>query len=258
MKYKKGIQIQRIKAGLPLYSRIETILRNKIENSQLMPGEKLPSEDQLASQYGVSKITIRTALSRLEADGLILRTRGKGTFVADHIPVGSQSFLSINDVYDLVGDAARYDVKPVGIETIKIFEARYPQDIEKFFQFGGNEVEISVLKRVRLLNGTPISFLENYMPEEIARRLTVEDLEHGSILKTLKERVGLEVTKGEFYIEAIPAEPDLADILNTELFEPLISIKIYYWIANDKPFEIVNCFMRADHFRYKGEIEGNL
>jgi len=50
---------------IPLYSRVESVIRNKILNGQLESGKKLPSEQELAAQFGISKITIRTALSHL-------------------------------------------------------------------------------------------------------------------------------------------------------------------------------------------------
>ena len=84
--------------------------------------------------------------------------------------------------------------------------------------------------------------------------LNKKDLAHKPLLKSLKEKIGLSVGRGEFFMEAIPAEPDIAEILMTELFEPLISMKINYWLSSGEPFEVVNIFIRADNFKYKGNI----
>jgi DNA-binding LacI/PurR family transcriptional regulator len=73
-------------AGVPmrkLHRAIESRIRLHIENSRLQAGAQLPTEAQLCQQYQVSRSTIRNALKRLEADGLIVRTRGRGTFLRD-------------------------------------------------------------------------------------------------------------------------------------------------------------------------------
>jgi len=71
--------------AIPLYYQLETILRKKITSGDFPPEAPLPSEEMLAAEYGVSRITVRQALSYLEKDGYVLRQRGKGTFVTDKI-----------------------------------------------------------------------------------------------------------------------------------------------------------------------------
>ena len=243
-------------SALPLYSRVESIIRNKIMNGQLMPGELLPKEQDLAEQFNVSQITIRTALSHLKEEGLIVRSRAKGTFVADTIPEKQQYFLDMDDVYHLVRDASKYEVKIAGFEKITVREARYPRDLTSFFACELDD-SITVLKRVRSIKKQPVVLLENHLPTEIAKHLTQKEILKKSVLKILKDKIDLPVGRGEFYVEAIPAEPDIAEILKAELFEPIISVKVYYWFKDDKPFEIVNCFTRAEYFKYKGSISAS-
>ena len=69
--------------AIPLYYQLETILRKKISAGDYSPDIPLPSEDALAEEYEVSRITVRQALSSLEQDGLVIRQRGKGTFVSE-------------------------------------------------------------------------------------------------------------------------------------------------------------------------------
>jgi GntR family transcriptional regulator len=239
--------------AIPLTTGIESLLRNKILSGQYEPGEKLPTEDVLLQHFGVSKITIRNALSRLEADGLIIRNRGKGTFVAEKIPVTKQ-FIVTGDVYDIVFDAARYDVKVLGIDTIKIGETRAAQNIKKFLNLS-NEDEITWVRRIRLIKGVPILYLENFIPLSIGKYLTVQDLSERPLLKILKEKAGIKIRRGEMYIEAIRAEVDIARILKCQTFDPLIFMHFYYWFSSDDPFEIANLFMRAEYFKYKVSLD---
>lgn len=241
------------KQVVPLYSRIESLMRNKILSGQFDPEEKLATEAELAQQFKVSKITIRTALARLEGEGLIIRTPGKGTFVAQAIPSKKQ-FILTNSIVSVFLDATKYEVKPLGINRKKVQNTRYPRDIGSFLGLT-NDQEISVVRRVRFLNGVPISFLENFIPTEIASQLTLKALAQKQLLKILKEKMDLSVGRGEMHIEAIPADTDLAQVLKVQIFEPLILAQIRYWFQSGEPFEIVNIFMKPDYFKFRVELD---
>lgn len=242
--------------NIPLYSRVESIIRNKILNGQLLPGDMLLKEQDLAAQFDVSQITVRTALSHLKNEGLIVRSRAKGTFVADSIPEKNQYFIEFNDVYDIVRSASRYKVEVLEFGASSVRSARYPNDIASFLKLSG-ESAIFIIRRIRSISDVRVIFIENYMPIEIGKVLTKKDLSQRPILKTLKDKINLSVSRGQFFVEAIPAEPEIAEKLGAEVFEPLISIKVLYWMADDEPFEVVNLFMRADYFKFKGNIAAN-
>ena len=66
----------------PMYKQVLKILSDRITSGQLKPGDKLPSETALMSEFGVSRITVRAAIIELAEDGILVRSQGKGTFVA--------------------------------------------------------------------------------------------------------------------------------------------------------------------------------
>src|SRR5690606_23529215 len=70
-------------APLPLYSQVEQALAREIAAGERVPGDRLPSEDELAARFGVSRITIRKAVEGLVARGRLEIRRGKGTYVAE-------------------------------------------------------------------------------------------------------------------------------------------------------------------------------
>src|SRR5687767_14508721 len=69
--------------AVPLYYQLESVLREKISSGQFASQERIPTETELAVEYGVSRITVRQALSALEKDGLVRRKAGLGTFVSE-------------------------------------------------------------------------------------------------------------------------------------------------------------------------------
>lgn len=71
------------------FSRIKAEILRRIEVGEMCPGDKVASENQLAEQYGVSRMTARRALTELVDEGFLLRAQGLGTFVSDHRPMSS-------------------------------------------------------------------------------------------------------------------------------------------------------------------------
>jgi len=238
---------------IPLYSRVAAIIENKIVTGQYEPGDKLPTEDDLVQYFNVSKITVRNALSLLEADRLITRTRGKGTFVAQAAPTAKQQYI-YTDLNSLDQALKKSDTKPLELMTISVRDSRIPRDIRSFFKVS-SEAKISRIRRIVTKQGVPY-FYENYMSEEMAAHITKTDiLKKKSIQAILQEKIGLKVAKGEMYLQAVPAEPDIADLLACQSFDPLIHIQTYFWLEREEPFEIVNTFFSASYFKYKIEMD---
>jgi GntR family transcriptional regulator len=238
---------------IPLNVRLGFIIQNQILRGQFAPGERLPNEENLAVKFGVSRITVRTAMSRLEAQGLVVRKRGKGTYVAGKIPITKQYIVS-GGVYDIVKSAERYRVKCLGNRAVQIAETRVSKDLQNFFELSKTTL-LGCIQRVRILEGIPIYFLENFLPLELANKISVEELSVKPLLKILKEKVNLNIKRGEMYIEAVPAEPDVAKILSIQIFEPLIYAQVYYWYPSGKPIQTAILFMRADYFKYRVDLD---
>ncbi|GEA05828.1 histidine utilization repressor [Alteromonas sp. KUL42] len=82
----------------PRYVQIKTWILNAIEAGDMKPSEQVPSENQLAQQHGVSRMTARRALSEMVDEGILMRTQGIGTFVSDNRPMSSM--LEIKSIRD--------------------------------------------------------------------------------------------------------------------------------------------------------------
>jgi GntR family transcriptional regulator len=243
-------KLMKQKSLIPLYVRIESMIRYKILNGHFMPGEKIPSEEVLIKQYGASRITIRNALAKLQRDGLIERNRAKGTFVSGRIPT-IEKFWITNDkmLTTQLFETGRYFVTDIGIETMAVVNTRHPTTIKNFFMLGSNS-EIAVVHRTGLLKKEPLIFIENYLLPEMARQIDPEKLRSQPLLNCIKENFGLVVSRGEMFIEAVPAEPEIADLLNVSIFEPLIRRELRYHFKSGKSL-LAFCYMKPDYFRYK-------
>ena len=68
--------------AIPLYEQIYEDIARRIETGEYKAGDKIPTETELLEQYGVSRVTVRRAMSRLVSENLLVKKAGKGTFVS--------------------------------------------------------------------------------------------------------------------------------------------------------------------------------
>jgi GntR family histidine utilization transcriptional repressor len=101
----------------PRFVQIKSNILEQIENGKMKPGDKVPSENQLAESFSVSRMTARRALSDLVAEGILLRSQGLGTFVADHRPMSSMlEIKSINE--EITQRGHTYSNQLISVETV--------------------------------------------------------------------------------------------------------------------------------------------
>ena len=103
--------------------------------------------------------------------------------------------------------------------------------------------------------GNPLLFLETFVSPELGKLIAASELYERGISDVLKRKIDLRIGKNEMCIEATPAEPDLAEILKTQMFEPLIFQQLNYYSTSGDPIELAFCFMRPDYFAYKFDIK---
>ncbi|AZN39704.1 GntR family transcriptional regulator [Paenibacillus albus] len=133
---------------VPLYTQIRTYIADQITQGNLKPGERLPSENELAEHFGVSRITVKGALSTLVEDGSVYRIQGKGSFVAD----GPQSKEPV--LYPPANASASLAalVKPRKMKLISLmipslktaYMVHLVQGVEKQAALGGYRVIVSL------------------------------------------------------------------------------------------------------------------
>ncbi len=240
------------KDAVPLYSRVASTLKNKILTGQFDAGSKLMTEAELSEHFNVSRITIRAALSHLENENLITRGRGKGTFVSDKIQINQKPIYT--SVRDIVTGTEQSEIKPISINKVKVGETRIASDLCSFFNISNND-EVAQIHRVQMLDDKPMHFYENFMPLDIAKNITMKEIaEKKAIIRILKDNIKIKLGRGEMYMQVVPADSDIAEILDCQVFDVLGHAKVYFWFKNGKPFEIVNYYMPVESFNYKVDI----
>lgn len=216
--------------GTPLHHQVFLIVRDAILSGRYRPGDVLPTEEALVAQFGVSRITIRRAMDALVQANLIERQQGKGTFVRRDIsatPVEIPLYSMIEQISH-VGATTDAEVLEYGFELP-------PPDVRDAFGVGEN-VKLQRVVRVRRRNGVPLMHLTTYVPEEIGRKITQEELTRVS-LNSLIRRAGRRIARGEQTISAELASPIVARRLDVKIGSPLISVTRLMMDANGEPVE---------------------
>lgn len=232
---------------IPLYYQLENVLREKIISGAYIPGEQLPTESDFIDQFGVSRITVRQALSALAEEGLIERRQGSGTFVAQR---KSRKRMFEGEVHlsgsldELIEMGSDSSVKLLEINRITAdkYEAELLQ-VKK-------GTTIYVLKRLRTSDGSPQSLIVNYLPEEIGEKLTDKELNSGTILQTIENKLGYRLQEARQQIKAVLSDPYVSELLDIRVGSALLSAERTVFADNGKPVEYVQIFLRSDKFGF--------
>jgi GntR family transcriptional regulator len=133
-----------------LYKQVEEKIRSEIKNGKWKAGDRLPGEYELSSAYGVSRITLRNAISHLVEAGLLLRLHGKGTFVTSgpFIHDNYHHMQSFTNLCRIQGRTASAKLLYVGL--------RDADEIARHFLALPEGERVFVLDRLRLVDNIPL------------------------------------------------------------------------------------------------------
>ncbi len=240
------------KRDIPLYVQLEQILKSQIMTGELLPEKRIPTEKELAKIYHVSSITARQAIMRLVQEGLLLRKQGKGTFVRKGLK-NTKNIMTFNvagDIKDVVPEGLiSQQVTVLGIETVKSSRL-----VAEALEMAEQE-DVSRITRTRADNNVVISYIKNYLPVDIGKKITKEDLLAKPMLHVLKNKLKLSLKKGIQYVVAVTADYEIASALSISISSPVLYLETIIYDMNDRPVDFVQTFYRSDLFRYTLKID---
>ena len=196
----------KVESAVPLYKQIVHDLVSRIESGVYSEGDKLPTETELMEEYGVSRITVRSAIKELEDADIVERTRGKGTFVTT-----TRNAYAADDQESFTHSCIQENKKPstVVLEVAWIYPTL--RDV-RFLQVQEGE-NILQTRRLRLVDGVPTMLETNSYTPSLAF-LEHEDLS-GSLLEVLGRR-HIELGNNERTLQVCFASAYEAEHLNVK------------------------------------------
>lgn len=229
----------------PLYMQAVDALRNLLQHSEYVAGDRLPSEPKLAEQLGISRPTLREALQTLEEEGAIVRRHGVGTFVAEQRPVLNAGL----EVLESIEHMAKRGGLHVDMGEVVIAERMTTED--ETDGFGLNEPEPAVcVTRVILAEGKPVAHLTDVLPQRYLRQADLGPGFHGSVLDTLVERgwPALSHSRTELISEA--ANQELAHALRVPRGAPLMKLVAQLYAADGQVVDYSISYFVPGSFRF--------
>ena len=226
-------------SALPLWAQLEVALRRRLGTGEFDDG--FPTEAELIAHYGVSRPTVRQAVGALADDGLVVRTRGKGTEVVS-TPV-EQSLPGAYSMAKAISASGHSERSRV------LVAERTAAPAEVAVRLGVDEnAEVVHVERLRLADDEPLAIDRSWFPLVVAEPLLGLDLTSGSLYDMIAEETGRRPTGGEEEIK--PARPDgvARRLLGLDTDGLTFEIVRRLW-AGTEPFEHRVSTIRADRYR---------
>jgi GntR family transcriptional regulator len=232
---------------LPLYYQLTQHVLQRIRNAEFPVGSALPTEEQLCTEYGISRSTVRQAMTDLLSRGVIVRRRGLGTFVAE-----SGDLQKVVRLVSSVHEALQY-IRGLEYRDSIYQEITAPPDIAKWLHIeAGSQIVLQC--GVGCIEGEPISNVKFFYPIDIGRKMDSKVLQDRAlVLATLEARLGQRVTRAEKLIEADVADPQCAAALGIAVSRPLLRSTRVFSLADARPVMAVIAHYHPD--RYKLHVE---
>jgi GntR family transcriptional regulator len=233
--------------GSPRYHQVYVGLRAWVRDGVYRAGQQIPTEAELCQAFEVSRITVRKAVDELVREGWLVRSQGRGTFVASFASRAAAS-VDLREALHYVADlGAATEVRGSHIaEVVPDEETRAALQLE-------GEIRVQRETHVRLMRGTPLGAITTFVPLEIARRVAKLKRRSTPLLERL-QLAGVRVGEAEQWIGATLADVETARLLGVKVGAPILRVVRTVFDRKHLPVERVIALYRADAYVYRLRI----
>ncbi|WP_158735601.1 GntR family transcriptional regulator [Alteribacillus sp. YIM 98480] len=229
------------KGFTPIYIQIAQNIRKMILLGHYEQGDKIPTEDEIGNDYGVSRMTARQAVTELVNEGLVYRVHGKGAFVGRR-----KLERSLNKITGF-----HQDIKEMGLHpTAKIvsFNKRKPTEKECNSLNIRKINQVFAVKRIRYVDGVPYGLQNLVVPVYLVPDFNKVDLEKESLYSYLKE-INKPLAYAEQRMEAVMDE-NVAKTIDIPETIPFFFFERVSYLEDQTPVEMLHSYFRGDKFSY--------
>jgi GntR family transcriptional regulator len=231
----------------PYYQQLKRILVHDIETSR-DEGDLLPSESEMCRLYSVSRTVVRQALAELEDEGLVLKVKGKGTYVTGRKLNTSfiQHSLGFYESMLHAGHTVRSEVLSLRTEPCSV-------SVAKLVEIGVGD-EVVRFDRVRSVDGRRVQVVRTVLPARMFPGLAGLDMTDRSLYQVLADSYGVRPSSGHRAIDATPLSGEDAHHLHAPEGSPALRIESVTRTADNVPFEYYVAIYRGDSFKFEFDV----
>ncbi len=238
------------RGGIPLYYQIMRDLKEQIVSGRLCPGDRLPSEAELTRRFAVSRVVIRRALLILHEQGLIVRIKGKGTFVSRAAVEDAPLWVS-GSLEDLIHIGPDTTIRVVEFRMVKV-----TSDLAEIL--GEKEgADVFYVKRVRSVGGRPLAVMVNHVPHAIGARISLDELTKTPLIVLIEERGGVQIEWASQVLQAVAADDEMADLLEVDTLTPLLKLTLTAYSTEGSVVDLARVYYRSDRYTHHGYLTRN-
>ena len=229
--------------ALPLYIQLQNEIEGKIKGELWLPGDKIPSEQALSTEYRISRATVRQAINNLVDKGLLEKRRGIGTFV-----LHSKFEKGLTKLIGFTEDMIQRGHEPSSIILKK--ELRYPDySIAKPLKLSESQ-QVFMLERLRLADGIPIALERSYIPVHLCPNIMNQELHHVSLYEIFEKVYHLPLVTATQSIAPGLAENKDATLLKIIKGSLLLCAERLTYTRNMIPVELSVTKYRSDRYKF--------
>lgn len=233
---------------IPLYYQLKERLKESIDGGRWVPGDKIPSENQLMDQYSVSRNTAKKAIEELVQEGALYRIQGKGTFVAK--PKLQQSLMGFYSFSKVLKEKG---MNPKDI-ILAIKEVTPTSKVKEGLQLTNDENVIE-MKRLRCADDEPYILESSFIPKSIIPDMEkLKQVGQISLYDLLEQEFNVVVSRAKEAFEPVLIRADESEYLQTKEGLPALLLERTAYDAKGLPVEFCQSIVRGDRCRFYTEL----
>ncbi|MEK3888386.1 GntR family transcriptional regulator [Bacillus sp. FSL K6-3431] len=229
---------------LPFHYQIYLKLKEAIESNQIKEGEKIPSEKELQTIFGVSRITVRKAMEDLERDGFVKKYQGKGTIV-----MPTKHNYNLQELTSFSSDVQQAG----GISNSQILDFKEVEadvKVADFLKIGLGET-VYYLERLRMMENKIVGLHKAYIKKNSPVLISPEEINSETSLYKLLTDKGIRLKSADEILEARIPNEKLKKLLKLSDDQAVFYKERITFNHDDEPIEYVEIYYNADAYRYK-------
>src|SRR5262245_43880971 len=233
----------RLGGRVPRYLQIAEALRRRLTGGATGRAARLPSEPALASEFRVSRETLREALAVLRDEGLIYSLVGRGTFASPgHRQVGVRITQPINEPY--VGG------RPSVLKVLEQGFVEAPAEVTRALAIPARS-QVFRYRSLRTIRGRAFRYGRVYLPREIAERLDLGRPPELTVSERVEREAGIRLIRAQQVVIAQAAPAEAARHLGLPTGSPVLMFRRTYYQDSGRPAEFVLEYQNSARFPYE-------
>lgn len=240
------------RARIPLYVQLSDYLRHQIQTGVVKPGDKMIGENDLVEALGISRTTVRLALDRLVEEELIVRFRGRGSFIAE-----PRLKRNINYLYNFTENIKAAGAQPSS-KVLRSEVRDAPEKLRQILQLSTSDPKIFLLERLRFADQEPLIVEKTRIPYYLCPGIEKFDFTNASLYSVLQYQYGVIISHAEESIEAVVLDKNACNELGCKPGMPGYSIKRLSFLETGYLCEYTSSMTRGDKCVFKLDLHNSM